>query len=195
MSKKEDRRIRKSKQSIERAIIELIDEKGFEDIGVNDIAERADISRGTFYLHYQDKFELFERLVDKILNELISAIELSNDKSRNGTMDKERYIRYFEHFQKHSRFYKAMFSYKGEAYFYNRFIDVLKKHFYHEIKELKISEEQLKVDKDFLIHFTVYAYFGVVKYWLSNDMSDSAESMGEQLNTLLCSFSRNIYSE
>ncbi|WP_077324852.1 TetR/AcrR family transcriptional regulator [Virgibacillus siamensis] len=188
MAKKEDRRIKKSKQSIKKAFINLIHEKGFGAISVHDIAERADINRGTFYLHYKDKFDLFEKYVDELLNELIVTIELSNQEKEliSQREIKERdYIEFFNHFQKHACFYKAMFNYKGDTYFYNRFFDVFKSHFCKEFKELKINDEQLKVDKAFLIHFMVYAHFGSINYWLESDMTDSPETMGEQFNTLL----------
>jgi len=48
MAKKEDRRIQKSRKTIKKAFIELLDEKGFGNISVHDIAEKADISRGIF---------------------------------------------------------------------------------------------------------------------------------------------------
>ncbi len=66
-----DRRIRKTRAALKSALIELINEVGFDCITVNDICDRADINRGTFYLHYQDKFELIER----VENEIIEGIQ------------------------------------------------------------------------------------------------------------------------
>lgn len=53
-----DRRIQKTRQSIMNTFIDLLAEKGFEKITINDIAERANINRGTVYLNYVDKFDL-----------------------------------------------------------------------------------------------------------------------------------------
>lgn len=50
-----DRRIRKSQKAIKSAVIELMTEKNFDDITLQDISDRADVSRGTIYLHYVDK--------------------------------------------------------------------------------------------------------------------------------------------
>ena len=52
--KLEDRRVRRTKQLIKQSLIELMHEKPFKDITVKDITERADLNRGTFYLHYVD---------------------------------------------------------------------------------------------------------------------------------------------
>ncbi len=46
-----DRRIARTKTAIREALVALIEEKGFDAILVSDIAERANINRGTFYLH------------------------------------------------------------------------------------------------------------------------------------------------
>jgi AcrR family transcriptional regulator len=47
-----DRRKRKTRIAIQKACIELIQEKDFDTITISDIAERADINRATFYLHF-----------------------------------------------------------------------------------------------------------------------------------------------
>lgn len=193
MRKNEDRRIQKSKNSIIKAFIDLIHEKDLGEITVNDIAKKSNINRGTFYLNYRDKFDLFEKYVDELLNELIATIEISNqekEKIKNGIRDNEPYIQFFNHFQKHDHFYKAMFSYKGGPYFYIRFIEVLKEHFFQGFKKLDVCEEHLKVKKEFLIQFIVHALFGIIDYWLKNNMSESPEKMGEQLNILLSSMSK-----
>lgn len=51
---KTDRRILRTKQSITKSFLELFSEKDFEQITINEIAERANVNRGTVYLHYSD---------------------------------------------------------------------------------------------------------------------------------------------
>lgn len=55
---KVDRRILKSQEAIKKAVIELMAEKSFDDITIQDISDRANVSRGTIYLHYLDKYDL-----------------------------------------------------------------------------------------------------------------------------------------
>lgn len=57
-----DLRIKRTQKSIKNAFYELIEEKGFDHISVKDITERAMISRNTFYLHYNDKFDLLNKI-------------------------------------------------------------------------------------------------------------------------------------
>ena len=54
----EDRRIRRTRQFLRNAFLGLLKEKRYEDISVQDIIERADVARSTFYAHYTDKEDL-----------------------------------------------------------------------------------------------------------------------------------------
>jgi AcrR family transcriptional regulator len=58
-----DPRVRRTRGLLATAFAELIKERGFAAITVQDIAERAGINRATFYAHYDDKFVLFDQLV------------------------------------------------------------------------------------------------------------------------------------
>ncbi|HEX9036028.1 MAG TPA: TetR family transcriptional regulator [Ktedonobacterales bacterium] len=58
-----DPRVRRTRELIQRAFIELVQERGFEAIRVQDIAERATINRATFYAHFEDKYSLLDTLI------------------------------------------------------------------------------------------------------------------------------------
>src|SRR4051794_38176514 len=66
---KVDRRIAKSQEAIKKAVIELMSEKSFDDITIQEIADRANLNRATIYLHYMDKYDLLDKLMEEhILN-------------------------------------------------------------------------------------------------------------------------------
>ena len=73
-SKSEDRRIQRTRQLLRQASIELMQEKGFQALNIRDIAERANVSRGTFYLYYADKYALLESLLHELFQELIGPL-------------------------------------------------------------------------------------------------------------------------
>ena len=58
MESKADRRVQRTRQLLHKALIELVQEKGFDAITIQDITERANLGRTTFYLHYPGKEEL-----------------------------------------------------------------------------------------------------------------------------------------
>ena len=68
-----DPRIRRTRQLLQGALLELLGSKQFDEISVQDIADASTVNRATFYDHYTDKFALFEALVaggfHRMLNE------------------------------------------------------------------------------------------------------------------------------
>ena len=59
-----------TKLKIKNAFVELVNEKGMESLTISDIARKAKINRGTFYLHYVDKIDLLEQLETDVLLDL-----------------------------------------------------------------------------------------------------------------------------
>jgi AcrR family transcriptional regulator len=75
-----DRRIQRTKKALRIALVELIQEKGYEAVSVEEITQRADLGRATFYLHYKDKEDLLlEEFIDVARErvEVLSEIPLS----------------------------------------------------------------------------------------------------------------------
>ena len=60
---REDPRVTRTRNLIRDALDQMLEEKPFSDISVQDIAERATINRATFYAHFEDKYALLEDLV------------------------------------------------------------------------------------------------------------------------------------
>ena len=70
-----DERVIKTKKLIKTALSELIQEKGFDHVSITDLTQRANINRGTFYLHYQDKYDLLEKFENEVLDDINTNAE------------------------------------------------------------------------------------------------------------------------
>ena len=75
--KKEDRRVRYTKQAIRDGFLRLLAEKPIEKISVTEICREADINRGTFYAHYSDPYELKRSLEDQLSDALAHRLQES----------------------------------------------------------------------------------------------------------------------
>jgi AcrR family transcriptional regulator len=62
-SVKLDPRVKRTRQLLIQALIDLMKEKGFQTISVQNLSERAGINRATFYAHFPDKFALLEYFI------------------------------------------------------------------------------------------------------------------------------------
>ena len=91
--KKEDLRVRRTKEAIRRVFEEMICEMDYEEITVKELADRAMINRKTFYLHYDTMDDLLEELQDEIVTSFVSQ-----NVSYHSIADIRRIIRYFYEF-------------------------------------------------------------------------------------------------
>jgi AcrR family transcriptional regulator len=71
---KTDRRIQRTRQSLRTALLELIKEKGYDAISIEEITERANVGRATFYLHYKDKEALLLEEFSEMANEKVQVL-------------------------------------------------------------------------------------------------------------------------
>lgn len=67
--KREDPRVIRTRGLLHHALLELMMEKSFEAITIQDIADRATVNRVTFYAHFQDKYDLLEYSIREIFME------------------------------------------------------------------------------------------------------------------------------
>lgn len=88
MKQKTDLRIIKTNLNIRNAFIQLLNEKSFDSITVQNILDRALINRSTFYKHYSDKYDLLESITKDFLDKFKSLIDVrfSNKEDINGLL-------------------------------------------------------------------------------------------------------------
>lgn len=177
---KVDRRILKSQTAIQKAIIELMSEKNFDNITIQDISDRANVSRGTLYLHYTDKFDLLDKLIETHINKLQEMCE-SASAAEMDFIDSS--LMWFEYFESNYLFFSTMLASKGAPYFRTRFLEFL-------IDELR-NDVNVTVGKnyglseDVILQFVGSAYVGIVEWWFTNGMPYPPHVMAEQVGILL----------
>lgn len=81
LGKKEDQRVRRTRDRLGDALVELLVQKPFDDITVQDVLDRAGVSRSTFYTHYRDKNDLFLSDAEEFFESMATALSRFADKS------------------------------------------------------------------------------------------------------------------
>jgi AcrR family transcriptional regulator len=64
-----DRRTQRTRQVLQRVFRDVVQEKGFAAASIREITERANVNRGTFYLHYADKYTLTDAVVREVFRQ------------------------------------------------------------------------------------------------------------------------------
>ncbi|WDQ30698.1 TetR/AcrR family transcriptional regulator [Paenibacillus marchantiae] len=175
---KVDRRIRKSQEAIKAAVIELMSEKNFDDITLQDISDRADVSRGTIYLHYVDKYDLLDKLIDGHIQELSEICHSVSDLEW-----KESIVPWFTYLEQNYLFFSTMMASKGAGQFRNRLVEFLNEDFKEEVHLSQARKSGLS--EDIILQYVVMSYVGVVEWWIKNEMPYPPEVMSEQLGELI----------
>jgi len=75
-----DRRVVRSRVRLHAVLVELILERGWERVTVQDVCERADVGRSTFYAHYADKEDLLIGGLDLVRDGLLAALRKAPDR-------------------------------------------------------------------------------------------------------------------
>lgn len=179
MSEKMDRRKAKSKQQIYESFMSLIEEKGVDHITVTDIANHANLNRGTFYLHYRDVPDLVQQLKDHVFKSIEQhVLKLDFRKAMEYADRREPYplgVRIFEEFAKHADFLKAMFGPKGDLSYALQFRKLMTGHIYEKINIPEAAN--LNIRRDYVVAYMTSAHFGMLMHWIECGMDQTPEQM------------------
>ncbi len=172
-----DRRIQRTRQLLHEALFSLIVERGYESITVQDITERANLGRTTFYLHYRDKAELLQESVSTLLYAL--RLDVEPDAAETCTFQVLS-IRVFQHIARRQQLYQAILK---DAVLTSTFWNGMRSY----ISELCLRflpdglltpNGSLSMDGEIFAAHATGSLFGLVCWWLYHDTNPSAEQMG-----------------
>nr|WP_239565456.1 TetR/AcrR family transcriptional regulator [Brevibacillus fulvus] len=176
-----DRRIIRTKQLLKEALITLINEKGYDAITVQDLADRATVNRATFYLHYHDKQDLLDHSMAEVLSSLEERLRsLATHQPVGATA----LISLFEHVAEHADFYAVMLGKRGFPGFMASMTQLFQTYFQSLLENCSKHDNRSDVPKEITIRYITSAYLGVILWWLENGMPYPPEYMASQLFTL-----------
>lgn len=174
---KPDRRVQRTRRNLQAALLALVAERGYEAVTVQDIAERADVGRATFYLHYTDKEQLMLDCVDQVLEELTDHFAVQ---STDDFLDAGRVLgqRAFEHAQANRTVYQALLGRQVGAQLVTRMQDRVAQIIMEQLRAVvgpRLGQELYAP----LAHHTAGALLALLSWWLSNDLPHTPAFMAE----------------
>ncbi|WLR51026.1 TetR/AcrR family transcriptional regulator [Bacillus tianshenii] len=186
LEKSLDPRIKRTRGYLRKALIELINEKGFEGITVKDLTERAEINRATFYQHYKDKYDLLEQSMDEIIEALVETVlpESFEEIFMNMQSLERLFERLFTYVAEHADFYKVMLGDRGIPAFRNKLLLLIRSNLNKVLASLEMTEDALDIPKDILLYYVSSANLGLLESWLKQDMPYSPTYMARQITRL-----------
>lgn len=179
-----DRRIVRTRLAIRDALVSLIKEKGFDALTVRDIVVRANINRGTFYLHYKDKFDLLEQTETEILKEIQHIFLRVNSLHAgdfNETDQLQRIvIMLLEYVKEHADLMQAFLGLQGDYSFITRIRSIMEQNLRIGAL-LGLKAEDFLVPREYLISYIIHAHLGVLQAWFVTGCQESPQEMAHIL--------------
>lgn len=180
-----DRRVRKTKAAIKSAFIQLLTEKELEKITIQDITQRADINRGTFYLHYEDKYLLLSSMEDEYTFDLTN--EVNFEQFINSTMSIDAFAKVFteqillrvvNYLNEHIEFYQAIFNLDRKSQLEEKIANVM----LNNMQKYAAPDNTIAdVPVDYFFSYTSGAMIAFIKHWVKDDNRMSPETLVNHL--------------
>ncbi len=203
-SKKSDRRTSRTRRLLRDSLLSLILEKGYEAVTVEEITERADLGRTTFYLHYRDKEELLLESIDAMADDLVEAIsraplsawEFGSDPSgRSQASPLQTPLRsIFEHAARYADLYRIILRGEGRSSATERLHEIIIRSANSYIEGRLVRERpniRPLIPYDVFTNYFAGALLGTVTWWLENSLPYPPQQMAEMFERILFQGARN----
>ncbi|HEV8371119.1 MAG TPA: TetR/AcrR family transcriptional regulator [Pyrinomonadaceae bacterium] len=181
--KKIDARVRKTRDALGDALVSLMQEKPFDSITVQDVLDRAQVGRSTFYSHFSDKDDLLMSDADEFFEALAMALSAHGDKSDRVFPVKE----FFTHVAEARQFVEAL---RTSGRMYDNF-ELAQGHFARGI-ERRLSEipRGAKIpaqDRPALACAHAGALLSLLRWWIDRGMKEPADEMDKLFHRIVWS--------
>ena len=169
-----DRRVRRTKQRLNDALESLIIEKGYDKITVQDLIDRADVGRSTFYAHYETKDDLLVSWT-----ELAEDMELHMAQEQTDAESIMPSLALFRHLGEQHHLYKAMIGGRGIDIVTEMIHGMLLRHATSELERRPDANDQTTIPIEVRAGFLASSLLALLTWWLVNDRPYPPERMDE----------------
>lgn len=187
-SKEVDRRVQKTLKLLHEALMSLVLEQKYELISVQEILDRANVGRSTFYTHYRDKDELLLKAFDSLHSELEATQAAAPAVSGKSY---ERIIGFsqamFEHAQGYRQVYRALIRSQAGPIVRQRIQKLIADLIREEVKResTKRKKTESALPPELLIHYLASTFLSVLTWWVEDKNALSPESMNSIYRSLV----------
>lgn len=180
--KNTDRRINRTRKLLQEAFISLILEKGYEKITVQNVIDRANVGRSTFYAHFQDMDDLLLSQFDGLREQFDQFLKSQPVPAADPW---ELTLLMFQHAENQRLLYKALIREQGG----NVMLTHIYEYFFKFIQErlsLQLSiRDNEETPSGLLAHYIVNSFMALLTHWLDHDLPYSVERMNDIFRELM----------
>jgi AcrR family transcriptional regulator len=159
-----DRRVARSRRALKEALTDLILERGYESVTVQDVIDRADVGRSTFYAHFLDK--------DDLLMAILADLEMPAPTPASWQADDPAFgwtLELFRHFGSGTRLFKAVSSSQSGALARRETTVRLERLVQAELSRLQAARKLDAFKIEIVVRFLVGTFIGFMDWWMREE--------------------------
>lgn len=172
-----------TKKNLKDAFWSLYKIKRINQISIKEITDKAGYNRGTFYLYYQDVYDMLNQIEEELLNQLddISQIMINLVIISDNNIGEPN--EFFKYFKGNLEYISVLFGENGDAYFQAKYKEMLKKYIreHLRVEEIDYSEETI----DFSLEFFISGVIGLILYYFSKNKEPDMDALKRISSTVL----------
>jgi AcrR family transcriptional regulator len=176
------RRRMRTREKLKQAALELLLERGYEQLSVQAITERADLGRGTFYLHFKNREDAVWALVeDSILATDRQAREAYSRRVLVDTMQ-ALFLNVFRHADQNRDLYRVILGAKGSAITSSKIQNYLVEEFKRDIRDFGLTFKIPEIPLDVYLQILVGAVVRLAHWWLETPNDLTPEKLSSMIS-------------
>jgi AcrR family transcriptional regulator len=179
---KTDRRVQRTRELLQKALIELISERGYDAITIQDIVDRANVGRTTFYLHYSRKDELFISCHEAIVSEFHSLHPLSREELLSPEAPPGMTSAY-QHLLAARALLYPIFQGKDSLLILRRIRESIAQEIEASLRAA-FAEADITIPFDVLVNYLAGAQIALVQWWLEKRQPHTPENLAQTFHRL-----------
>ena len=176
MDETKDRRIRRTRRQIRRALAQLMQQKSASEVTVKELVDLADINRSTFYLHYSDIFDLLGAVEEELFREIRAAVDahpVSAFEQEGLAFIEEVFSILYEN----REICAALVGPHGDMAFLHRIERMMAENVLSQLQE-NFPDRRSSIDYGYA--FCTTGAVGLIKHWLAAGCAEPPREMAQQ---------------
>lgn len=171
----DSRQVRKTKAALYSALLELLREKRYAAITIQDIIDRADIGRTTFYAHFQAKDDLLSECVEMIFESLNKPFGVTESSSSSSSPIPAAAL--LMHIEENKKVIKGIMLSEGGEIFLDRFKEYWGVQIDSYFDRVFGRSAKTAIPRDVVINHVSGSFIELVRLWLKDDCPYSPQEM------------------
>lgn len=180
--KRDDRRVRKTKKALREGFATLLSQKNIKDISVRELTDLVDLHRGTFYLHYRDIYDLYAKIEEEMVNDVVNILDAYRFKP--GESPFPLILALINYLAENAQLCRSFLSYNGDMAFVEHLSDLIRQKCLSDWLDLYRGDNSDTQRFEFFSAFLVSGCVGVLRRWLETGMLQSPKEISELLEQM-----------